>query len=725
MTRCSGSRRRFLTAILGFVVALGLMLTVPAARGEDTPADRVLRQQLTIALDMAQGELRGTAEIMMPAPLAAGSTIAFDLNRNLQVHIVQMSKNGELGPAIPGLRGRPVDGEGQVLRYAFETSRDGIRRIVVVYSGTLQDDVAAGERAGEVHNFSVQAHISESGVFLSEAAAWYPVMAGDDGVRTAIYDVEVEPIEGWSFVASGDPVFEDDEAPDEVRLSDHWRTPRPTQGVALVGNRHRIHTDRSASGVEIAVHTSDGNARLAPLFADAAKTYLDLYEPRLGPYPYRRFSIVENFFSSGFAFPGFTLLDQRLLAMGPRALMPGMLDHELVHNWWGNGVYIPGRGENWCEALTAHNANMSRPGLEGDAEHARTYRRGNLMKLAADPSVDPADGPALDKYGQRGGASRYVGYDKGSLVVHMLAHAVGEEQFWAGLARFAEEHMAEVARWDDIAAALDPAGEYGVQSIIDQFVRRAGAPQLEIREAVQHGRDLRMELAAGDRAWTIGVPIRISFADGDTMDVTADLDGRTLVVGAQVTKDADYVEVDPDFHIYRLLPPSQIIPTINGTVGGPMRFIAGADGERAEVAQFVTRFPESKRGMAPDATENLFVIGRGGVEAAADVLARASVPLTLTGEGFTLAGTTYEDPAQAALHTVRHPDDPARTITVFISNGDVGWEKLRLVTFYRRDSTVVWQDGDVLTRFVEEPDRRVPVVHIADGDDLEATGDVG
>ena len=58
----------------------------------------------------------------------------------------------------------------------------------------------------------------------------------------------------------------------------------------------------------------------APRLLDAVAGYLDLYQPLIGPYPFRQFTIVENFFSSGFAFPGFTLLSSQVIQMGERGL---------------------------------------------------------------------------------------------------------------------------------------------------------------------------------------------------------------------------------------------------------------------------------------------------------------------------------------------------------------------------------------------------------------------
>jgi hypothetical protein len=237
--------------------------------------------------------------------------------------------------------------------------------------------------------------------------------------------VTIEEIDGWAFVASGNPSGN----PGEIDLSDPvwtWKTPRPVEGVAIAGNRHelrgRVH-ETPHGPVQVVMHVPPEHGELAPMFIDAACGYLDLYVPLLGAFPYERFSIVENFFSSGFAFPGFTLLGPKVVAMAPRSLAPGYLDHELVHNWWGNGVYTDPRDGDWCEALATYSANYYRRIADGGEEAGRAYRRGILMALSSDPQT--LDNGALGRWGTAGaeGINRFVGYEKGAFLFMMLERA--------------------------------------------------------------------------------------------------------------------------------------------------------------------------------------------------------------------------------------------------------------------------------------------------------------
>jgi hypothetical protein len=582
-------------------------------------------------------------------------------------------------PATPG-RSEPVD-EPQLTVLTVRLPGPPTE-LVITYEGKFLEDIAAGERPGEIHNKSVRAHVGQAGIFLADGAAWHPVPLGEDGHPVLhTMAVDIEPLEGWAVVATGDP------AADASRIEEpvwSWRTPRAVDGLAVAGGRHEIH-GRLHTGpegpVEVVMHVPPGHAKLAPMFVDAACEYLDLYTPLLGPFPYKRFSIVENFFSSGFAYPGFTLLGPRVVAMAPRSLAPGYLDHELVHNWWGNGVYVDPADGNWCEALTSFCANYFRRIADDGEQAGLDYRRGTLMKLSTDPEgLD--DGP-LGEFGSDDGPGRFVGYDKGAFFFIMLTglesydprHAADDDA-WKSLRRFAETHLGRRASWADLQEAFEatiapdmPPG------------RLNGMFELWVRDHV--------------------VPRTIP---GDPADVWAEFAaqyaGSGQVATAAFGGGRPGFEIDPRFMLYRVLPPEQIIPTMAGTTGTG-GLVVEADRSRPEVQALLGQLDVDPSG------ENLLIVGQRVIQAHEELIRRATDPIRVDEGSFSVGGMTYRNPSRAVLHTMQYPGRPGRFITVFHSNGAAGWSRLRLIRFYTRDTTIVWDDGRVIERRVFEPDRRI------------------
>ncbi|MBG80202.1 MAG: hypothetical protein CMJ39_05775 [Phycisphaerae bacterium] len=602
-----------------------------------------------------------------------------------------------LDPATSMLEGRSIIdiGEGGILRLELHDSAtlqevlvDG-RRVKVAESGEIQglqkgdrlqmdwtarleEDVQAGERIGQIHNHSVKAHVGEDGVFLSEGSNWHPQVLDEQGhplLRSM--SIELEPIEGWSLVASGNPIG----TTELSQPSWAWKSPRPVDGVAVVGNRHvqigrEVQTE--SGPVEVVVHLHPDMADYAPLYLDASENYLRQYTPLIGAYPFKRFTVVQNFFSSGFAFPGFTVLGPRVIAMAPRSLKPGYLDHELVHAWWGNGVYVDPDDGNWCEALTSYCTNYGRRALEDGAEEATRYRRGILNKASLDPTLD--DGP-LGNFGRSGQTvNRFVGYEKGSFVFMMLEDILNDgvaptdhadRRIWSVLKSLAERHMGSRIGWSEIQAEAEAAFPDRPSGWLDPFF------DTWVREHV--------------------VPM-----------TTADLEPAVMLeLERRMSEDGSEVLIDPEFHHYRLFPHQQTSPTIAGTLGEGVTILVD---EGLPVGSDVTGWmAETSRG------ESLLLVGEGVIEKFADRIARTDDPIITADGSFKVAGRIWDEPGQSVLHTMHDPDHPGRYLTVFHSNGQIGWQRLRLIWYYGKDTTVVWDGGETVLRRVHEPSAWLPI----------------
>ncbi|MDP7030261.1 MAG: hypothetical protein QF733_08575 [Phycisphaerales bacterium] len=614
----------------------------------------VQSQHLDVSLDPATGLVRGSCVI----DVEQGGDLRFNINDAARIDGVTVD-------------GSPRDLGGTTVIQDVPSSG----KVRMDWSGTFREDVASGERVGQIHNFSVNAHVGEDGVFLSDGSNWYPQPVDQDGVPfLREMSISIKPLDGWTLVASGNP------SPACSPSDPCWsyRTPRPVDGMAVVGNRHEV-THRIVptefGPVEVTVHLTPEHADKAGYYLDAADEYLRLYTPLIGAYPYQRFAIIENFFSSGFAFPGFTVLGPRVVGMAPRSLKPGYLDHEMLHAWWGNGVYVDPNDGNWCEALTSYCTNYGRRALEDGPVAARAYRRGLLNKVSLDPSLD--DGP-LGDFGSAnpsgGGPDRFVGYDKGAFVFMMLEDVLDEgpgpashadSAIWRALRDLSARHCGARIGWAEIQAAAErthPDRPDGwLDPFFDAWVREHTVPMTEIG----------LTAIAPQRLHTIEDP------------------------GGM------WVEIDPDCRHYRLLPHEQTSPTIAGTLGTGAR--VRIDGGLPAAEDVTAWMADVEPG------ESVLLVGPESIAAHADRIARADDTVVIEGGAFTVAGTRWDGPRQSFLHTMHDPDHEGRYITVFYSNGEEGWDRLRFIWYYGKDTTVVWDGDDTVLRRAHEPDATLPL----------------
>ena len=104
---------------------------------------------------------------------------------------------------------------------------------------------------------------------------------------------------------------------------------------------------------------------LSQSYLDAIAKYISQYEALFGPYPFDKFAVVENFFSTGYGFPSYTLLGSRVIRLP--FIIHTSLGHEIAHCWWGNGVYVDYAQGNWSEGLTTYVSDVRFKELASDS----------------------------------------------------------------------------------------------------------------------------------------------------------------------------------------------------------------------------------------------------------------------------------------------------------------------------------------------------------------------
>ena len=127
------------------------------------------------------------------------------------------------------------------------------------------------------------------------------------------------------------------------------------------------------------------------------------------------------------------------------------LGHEVLHNWWGNGVYPEWSQGNWSEGLTTFMADYAfREDQSADA--AREMRLDWLRDLAA---VAPSDETSLADFKSRHhGISSVIGYGKAAMVFLMLRDEIGQAAFDQGLRLFWQRHRFRPASWTDLEECI-------------------------------------------------------------------------------------------------------------------------------------------------------------------------------------------------------------------------------------------------------------------------------
>ncbi len=439
--------------------------------------------------------------------------------------------------------------------------------------------------------------LTTDGGFLPEGDNWYPRF----GQESFALRLEARVPEGQRFVATGS--LQGKPVSDDGWYRAVYTHPRTASIAVATGSwEERI---LEADGVQVRTLFPESlDATHAEDYLKHAKQYLAMFSAHAGPYPYDSFTIAASPMPVGFAFPGFTLLGERVI---PLPFIPRTsLAHELMHNWWGTGVRIDYANGNWAEGLTTYMADYHLDALRGEARDTR-YRW--LLDLAWLP--EEADRPLRTFRGGNQGTNRIVGYNRGALLFHMLRERIGDEAFDAGARRLNERHMFDVAGWNDLTEAFSHAAGRDLRLFFTPWLDRAGLPEISLHSVQQEengsGWVLSGELAQVQAAapWPLQVPIVIETGAGQERHLIP-LQTRGSRFELALGEAAQAVTADPDFDVLRRLPdPPPIFRTVS--LNPNTRLIATQDGLAPFARAVLEHTPETTSTF--DANQPLLVIG--------------------------------------------------------------------------------------------------------------------
>ncbi|RCX32306.1 M1 family metallopeptidase [Thioalbus denitrificans] len=526
-----------------FILIIGLALAATPA-----VALEVVHHDLDVRLEPEAGTLQVRATLSLPD--TAGDRVGFLLHAGLDPQ-----------PETPGARitQTRLSADGSVATYRLDLP-PGVRRITLRYGGSIRHGVTRGNEDVGRERASSRGNIGPEGVFLDGAAAWYPYLPE----TLQAFTLKVDLPAGWLAVSQGAGPGAETEG---KRIRVRWREEQPQDDIYLVAARWTLYR-HPGDVAEGQVYLREPDPALAETYLAATEAYLARYSALLGPYPYAKFALVENFWQSGYGMPSFTLLGSQVIRLP--FIVHTSYPHEILHNWWGNSVYIDYAHGNWAEGLTTYLADHW---LAEERGEGAEYRRTALQRYA-DSAAGERDFPLAEFHGRHGGSTQAVGYDKGMMLYHMLRLKLGDPVFVAGLRRFYAENRFRTAGFPQLRKAFETVSGQDLSGFFRQWVAESGAPQLVLdriaAEPAAAGWELRFRLrqAQAGFAYRLDVPYALTLT-GEA----APRSGRVEMTGPEATVRLElpgrplFLAVDPRFDLFRQLAPSERPPALGRVLG--------------------------------------------------------------------------------------------------------------------------------------------------------------
>lgn len=623
--------------------------------------DGALRHSIRVKVDIQGRSIRGTDTISLDKNGA--SSLKFILRQGSEVTRVE-------GGSID-LPFETLEGKGYREITVKVPPGEKLREITFHFNGTFQSPKESESQIKRGVAYIEDGVIGEEGVFLPSSSLWYPQSA--DGF--AVFEALITLPAGYSSVMEGDLKGRSEDASTVV---ERWAEWKPIDGIDLIAGKYTIKKDKH-KGIEIYTYFFKEDDSLSRTYIDKTKEYLDTYSKLIGPYPFGKFAVVENFLPTGYGMPSFTLLGSSVIRL---PFIPDTsLGHEIAHNWWGNSVFIDSSLGNWSEALTTYTSDYLFEKQKG-GDKAREFRaaklRGykNFAEKSAISLKDFRDSTNTE--------SRAVGYNKGVMVFNMLEARIGEAAFKDGLRRFYADNAFKRASWADLQAAFEAASSSSLNWFFEQWLKNTGGPRLTLADAEateaddKHLVSFRVEQTGVP--YTMDLPVLIETAEGPVRR-TFNIKSASSELAATLDSKPISIELDPDYQNFRILSDLEAPPTFAGFFGDrdavimlphkntlQDKYLPAADMLAKDYGLALTTDAEiGKKDYLKD--YSIFIFGGPKENRLYWLSGRYFSRNAAIGEdSFEIAGRVFPRKGSVLVLTAKNPHVPSKTLCLFITD---------------------------------------------------------
>ena len=508
-------------------------------------------QKLDISFDIDTGELHGSSAITLPAGVSA----------TLFLHDLKVRSL-----AIDGVSRQLEEGEQKL---ALEKDPKE-RRINLVYSKIF----AVGKQGGNSGGM-----VAANGIALF--GFWHPTLSLD-----TLFQLTAEIPAGFEAVSEAETITVTP-IPNGKRVV--FSFDHPVAGINFVAGPYIVEEASFGDDQKLYTYFFAEDRELADHYREKALGYLDRYAKLLGPYPYRRFSIVENRLPTGYAMPTFTLLGQAVVRLP--FIVDTSLGHEIVHGWFGNCVRVAEGSGNWTEGLVTYLADYA---FAVDRGEAVTYRKNQISRYQSYVNSENSRS-AMEFFGAdfsdnaQNLAMRAIGYDKVCMIFHMLNRQLGDKAFYDGLRGFFRNMQYKRASWDDLQRAFEDTANVSLATFFDQWTKRSDVPRLRIEDLSYDYPNGVPELSFtlsqdNDKPYQLIVPLTLYDNEGKVEGKILQTDVKEKRIVMPLAGLPLAMSIDPDYHLMRQLEDHEW-PTVWSRFEGAVKKIAIVEDDKQKLFQ--------------------------------------------------------------------------------------------------------------------------------------------
>ena len=446
----------------------------------------------------------------------------------------------------------------------------------ISYKAYFRDNREPRENAGTGGNV-----IDSRGVSLTNA--WYPQVEG-----LHYFSLKATLPKGYEAVSEAEGIK-------KIKKDDttefYFDFPHPLDSINFIASDKYSVKKVTYNDVEIFAYFFTEDANLAGSYIEFTRKYLQLYEGLLGKFPYKRFSVAENFLPTGYSFPTFTLLGNTIVRLP--FIVETSLGHEILHQWFGDYVYIDYEKGNWAEGLTTYLADHL---YEEQKDKGWEYRKQILTDYKSYVTAEN-EFPLKDFRGRVDSLTRVTGYGKTAMVFHMLKKMGGEKAFFNALKDVVKKNPFRRASWYDLKASFEMFYGQDLSWFFEQWVDGTGLPVISIDDLNVdrngNGYKLNFTVTQKGKVYRLTLPMTV-YINNEVVTKSLAVDKEKNSFEFSFPERPDRVVFDEDYDVAREPDPKEFAPVVARLLGDKCLLIA-MPRENAEIySSIIGEFENNK-----------------------------------------------------------------------------------------------------------------------------------
>ncbi|HEX8996508.1 MAG TPA: M1 family aminopeptidase [Ktedonobacterales bacterium] len=323
-----------------------------------------------------------------------------------------------------------------------------------------------------------------------------------------------------------------------------WRQeiPFPAYLITLVAGEF-VEIQDHWRDIPVNYYVREGREDDARRMLGRTPAMMEFFSQRFGlDYPYVKYAqIVPELFLGAMENVSATTHSYRLLSDQRASLdykPADVVAHELVHQWFGDLLAVRDWSHTWLKESFATYFEAVWMGEEEGEDRLRYDMRENLdLYLAADKR---GRRPIVYNVYRKNGNELFDrhNYQKGSRVLHMLRHVVGDAAFWRGMQRYAQRNQGREVITADFERAHEEASGRSLAQFFEQWVYKAGHPEFKVSYSWDDERklarvDVRQTQTATEQTPIFVTPVDLAFfvpaSDGERPDASHEYMEPTVI----------------------------------------------------------------------------------------------------------------------------------------------------------------------------------------------------